>query len=95
MEEFRPIIADSVVLTLVNNAVIGKDDFLVGRQSCNLTDKGRRAFFAAYERRKADECTHPVFMYKTSYVRLMEMQARILARFLTGQIPAYAGFRTR
>lgn len=95
MEEFRPIIADSVVLTLVNNAMLGKDDFVIGRQSCNLTDEGRRTFFAAYERRKADECTHPVFVYKTSYVRLMEMQARVLARFLTGQIPAYGGFRTR
>lgn len=95
MEEFRPIIADSVVLTLVNNRMLGDGDFVRGRQSCNLTDNGRRAFFAGYERRKADECTHPVFDYKTSYVRLVEMQARVLARFLTGQIPTYAGFRTR
>jgi CRISPR-associated protein Cas1 len=95
MEEFRPIIADSVVLTLVNNRMLSEGDFLRGRQSCNLTDKGRRTFFGAYEKRKTDECTHPVFDYKTSYVRLIEMQARVIARFLTGQIPGYAGFRTR
>ncbi len=95
MEEFRPLIADSVVLTLVNNAMLSNGDFFLGRQSCNLTDSGRKTFFAAYEKRKSDECTHPVFQYKTSYVRLLEMQARILARFLTGQIPAYTGFRTR
>ncbi len=95
MEEFRPILGDSVVLTLVNNRMLSEGDFVRGRQSCNLTDAGRRTFFAAYEKRKADECTHPVFSYKTTYVRLMEMQARILARFLTGQIPAYTGFRTR
>jgi len=95
MEEFRPIIADSVVLTLVNNRMLGESDFLRGAQSCNLTDAGRRSFFAAYEKRKADECTHPVFDYKTSYVRLIEMQARVAVRFLTGQIPAYVGFRTR
>jgi CRISPR-associated protein Cas1 len=95
MEEFRPLVGDSVVLTLVNNAMVGQNDFLLGRQSCNLTDPGRKTFFAAYEKRKADECTHPVFQCKTSYVRLLEMQARILARFLTGQIPAYTGFRTR
>ena len=95
MEEFRPIIADSVVLTLTNNRMLVGADFVRGRQSCNLTDGGRKVFFEAYERRKADECTHPVFEYKTSYVRLMEMQARVLARFLTGQIKAYCGFRTR
>ncbi len=95
MEEFRPIIADSVVLTLINNRMLSSSDFHRGRQSCNLTDKGRKAFFEAYERRKTEECTHPVFDYKTSYVRLIEMQARVMARFMTGQIPAYAGFRTR
>ncbi len=95
MEEFRPIIADSVVLTLVNNRMLGERDFICGRQSCNLTDDGRRVFFGAYEKRKADECTHPVFGYRTSYVRLIEMQARVLARFLTGQIELYCGFRTR
>jgi CRISPR-associated protein Cas1 len=95
MEEFRPIIADSVVLTLVNNRMLAAGDFVRGRQSCNLTDEGRKTFFEAYEKRKADECTHPVFGYKTSYVRLIEMQARVLARFLTGQIGVYCGFRTR
>lgn len=95
MEEFRPIIADSVVLTLANNRMLAEGDFVRGRQSCNLTDEGRKVFFEAYENRKADECTHPVFGYKTSYVRLIEMQARVLARFLTGQIKAYCGFRTR
>jgi len=95
MEEFRPIIADSVVLTLVNNRMLVEGDFYRGRQSCNLTTKGRKTFFEAYERRKSDECTHPVFGYKTSYVRLIEMQVRVMARFLTGQIPGYVGFRTR
>jgi CRISPR-associated protein Cas1 len=95
MEEFRPVIGDSVVLTLVNNRMLGEKEFLRGRQSCNLTDAGRKAFFEAYEKRKSDECTHPVFGYRTSYVRLLEMQARVLARFLTGQIHGYCGFRTR
>jgi CRISPR-associated protein Cas1 len=95
MEEFRPIIADSVALTLANNRMLTETDFLRGRQGCNLTDSGRRTFFGAYEKRKADECTHPVFGYRTSYVRLIEMQARILARYLTGQIELYSGFRTR
>jgi CRISPR-associated protein Cas1 len=95
MEEFRPILAESVVLTLINNRMVGEGEFVRGRQSCCLTDCGRKTFFEAYEKRKADECTHPVFGYKTSYVRLIEMQARVLARFLTGQIEAYSGFRTR
>jgi CRISPR-associated endonuclease Cas1 len=45
MEEFRPIIADSVVLTLVNNAVVSPDDFILWRDACQLTETGRKKFF--------------------------------------------------
>jgi CRISP-associated protein Cas1 len=57
MEEFRPVIADSVVLTLINNEMLTPADFLVWKDSCQLTENGRRAFFQAYEQRKATEVT--------------------------------------
>lgn len=41
MEEFRAIIADSVVLTLINTGVLAPRDFLTWRDSCHLTEDGR------------------------------------------------------
>jgi CRISPR-associated protein Cas1 len=95
MEEFRPVIADSVVLTLVNTGALTDRDFLTWRDACQLTDTGRRAFLDAYERRKAIEVTHPTFGYAMSYGRMLEVQARVLAAHLRGGLPAYIGFTVR
>jgi CRISPR-associated protein Cas1 len=95
MEEFRAVIADSVVLTLINNATLRPRDFLAWREACQLTDEGRRKFFVAYEQRKATIVTHPVFGYKMSYSRMLEVQARMLAAYVRGDIPEYTGFIVR
>lgn len=95
MEEFRPIIADSVVLTLLNNDTLSPSDFIMWRGSCQLNNAGRRAFFNAYEQRKSTEITHPVYGYRMSYSRMIEVQARMLAAFIRGGIPAYTGFTVR
>jgi CRISPR-associated protein Cas1 len=95
MEEFRPVIADSVVLTLINNEMLTPTDFLVWREACQLTDAGRRTFFQAYEQRKATVVTHPVYGYKMSYSRMLEVQARMLAAYVRGSVPAYTGFTVR
>jgi CRISPR-associated protein Cas1 len=95
MEEFRPVIADSVVLTMINNEMVTPDDFVVWRGACMLTDRGRKAFFAAYEARKATEISHPVYGYKMSYARMLEVQVRMLASYLRGGIPSYSGFTVR
>ena len=95
MEEFRPVIADSVVLTLINNEMLTPDDFIVWRDACSLTESGRKAFFAAYEQRKAAVITHPVYGYRMSYARMLEVQARMLAAFVRGGIPHYTGFTVR
>jgi len=49
----------------------------------------RRAFIAAYERRLDQEVTHPLFGYRVSMRRLLEVQARLLARYLGGEIDQY------
>jgi CRISPR-associated protein Cas1 len=95
MEEFRPVIADSVVLTLINNEMLTPADFLVWREACQLTEPGRRQFFQAYEQRKATVVTHPVYGYKMSYSRMLEVQARMLAAYVRGSVPAYTGFTVR
>jgi CRISPR-associated protein Cas1 len=95
MEEFRAVIADSVVLTLINNGCLTARDFIVWRDACQLTEDGRRRFFQTYEQRKATVVTHPVFGYKMSYGRMLEVQARMLAAHIRGGIPEYTGFTVR
>jgi CRISPR-associated protein Cas1 len=95
MEEFRPVIADSVVLTLVNTGMVGRGDFVTWRDAVQLTESGRRAFFAAYEQRKAAEVTHPLYGYRMTYSRMLEVQARMLAAFVRGTVPSYRGFTVR
>jgi CRISPR-associated protein Cas1 len=95
MEEFRAVIADSVVLTLINNRVVDPGDFLTWREACQLTEAGRKKFFAAYEQRRATVVTHPLFGYKMSYSRMLEVQARLLAAYVRGDVPQYTGFTVR
>lgn len=95
MEEFRPLIAESVVITAINNRMITTDDFIRAGDAVNLSPAGRRQFFNAYEQRMNHLITHPLFDYKVSYRRALELQFRILARTLTGEIPAYIPFTTR
>jgi CRISPR-associated protein Cas1 len=95
MEEFRAVIADSVVLTLINNRMLTPGDFLVWREACQLTEEGRKVFFRAYEQRKATVVRHPVFGYPMAYSRMLEVQARMLAAYVRGDIPEYTGFTVR
>ena len=95
MEEFRPLVADSVVLTAINNRMLGPGDFVQAGDAVNLTTTGRKRFLFAYEKRMGDTVTHPIFDYKVSYRRAIELQFRLLARTLTGEIDRYVPFTTR
>ena len=95
MEEFRPIIAESAVLSAINNRMVNEDSFVRAGDAINLSPKGRKSFFQAYEQRMSDLINHPVFDYKVSYRRVLELQARLLARYLTGEIPEYVPMMTR
>jgi CRISPR-associated protein Cas1 len=94
-EEFRPLVADSTVLTLVNNGEVTPGSFIQRAGAVALTDAGRRAVIAAFERRMETEVTHPVFGYRISYRRVFEVQARLLGRVLLGEISEYPNFCTR
>lgn len=95
MEEFRPLVAESAVLTAINNRMIHTGHFVRAGEAVNLTPQGRRTFFHAYEQRMNALITHPVFDYKVSYRRVLELQARLLARWLTGEISQYVPMTTR
>ena len=95
MEEFRPLIAESTVLTAINNRMITEKDFVRAGRAVNLTAAGRKQFFVAYEARMTQLVTHPIFDYKVTYRRAIELQFRILARYLTTEINEYVAFMTR
>ena len=95
MEPFRPLVADSVVVQAINNGEIRPEDFVSAAGAVNLSASGRRRFIATYERRLGHEIVHPLFSYRVSYRRLMEMQARLFGRFLLGELPEYPNFTTR
>ncbi len=95
MEEFRPLVAESTVLTCINNRIVSENDFVRAGQAVNLSVAGRKRFFQAYEQRMNSVITHPLFDYKVSYRRALELQARLLAKTLTGEIPEYVPLMTR
>jgi CRISPR-associated endonuclease Cas1/CRISPR-associated protein Cas4 len=94
-EEFRPLIADSAVLRAINNGEIDAGDFIHRAGAVSLTPAGRKRMIASYERRMTDELLHPVFEYRASYRRTLEIQARMLAATLVGDVDEYRSLTTR
>lgn len=95
VEEFRPLLADSVVLGLINTREIQSTDFISCAGAVAMTDNGRKKVIGAYERRLETLVTHPIFRYALSYRRVLEVQVRLIGRYLAGEIADYPAFRTR
>ena len=95
MEEFRPLVADSVAISLINRGELGPEDFIRSASGTFLNDRGRKVFWEAWFRRLDAEVSHPEFNYKMAYRRMLEVQARQLWRFVRGEAAAYHGFTTR
>ena len=95
MEPFRPLVADSAVVSAINTRMLMPKDFAGAGRAVALTAQGRKAFFRAYELRMDTLVTHPLFDYRVGYRRLLEIQARLLARYIEGEIEDYPVFVTR
>lgn len=95
MEPFRPLIVDSAVITAINTRMVSGRDFVCAGGGVALTNEGRKGFYRAYELRMDNLVTHPTFGYRVSYRRLLEVQVRMLAKMLDGEIPKYPVFVTR
>ncbi len=95
MEEFRPIVADSVVYSVLRRGIFDPEDFITTRTACTMSRAGQRKFIDAFERRMAESITHPVFEYKVTYRQVFEVQARLLGRYLTGEIESFPEFVVR
>lgn len=90
MEEFRSVIVDSCIVQMVNRRQITTDDFIQDfANSVLLSDEARKKFMTCYTQRKTTEFKHPYFGNKVNYIRCFELQARMLGKFLTGEIDEY------
>lgn len=95
MEAFRPLVADSAVLTAINTRMVQASDFRRVGSAIVMTSSGRKALIRAYEQRVDTLVSHPIFGYRVSYRRVFEIQARLLARVVTGELSVLPGFETR
>ena len=95
MEEFRPIIVDSVVLSLLNNHQLSQSGFILELNSYRMTEATKRLFLEKFEDRMQEVITHPVFEYKVAYRRCIELQARLLSKYLISEVPEYTPFIVR
>lgn len=95
LEEFRPVIVDSVVITMLNGGQLGMNDFAEELGAYRLKDEPRKRFLTKLEARLDEVVQHPLFNYRTSYRRCIELQARLLAKSLLGEVPEYVPFVVR
>jgi CRISPR-associated protein Cas1 len=95
MEPFRPLIADSLVITAFNKGEFVQGYFQNTAMGCQLTDHGRRAFYKAYTRKMETKITHPEFGYKLSYRRMIVLHARMIAAWFAGEFANLSFLTTR
>lgn len=95
MEEFRPLIADSAVISAVNTRMVAPGDFLTGASGCVMQPSARKAMVRAFEARLEQLATHPLFDYRVSWRAILRVQVRLFARWLRADVPAYTGITTR
>jgi CRISPR-associated protein Cas1 len=96
MEELRPIIADRLVLTLINRRQVQPDDFSERPGGAVLLEeKGRKEVIVAYQKRKQEETTHVLLDKHVPYGLIPHVQARLLARHLQGDTDSYVPFLQR
>jgi CRISPR-associated protein Cas1 len=91
MEEFRPLIVDAMVLSAINRRSLTTCDFTSEplSQAVSLSDEARRTFLKLYEQKKQSQFKHPVLGRKCTYQEAFEIQARLLAKYLMGEIDKY------
>ena len=91
MEEFRPLVVDAVVLQAINKRILQPEDFTSETLSnaVFLSKEGRKEFLKLYGQKKQSDFKHPVLGRKCTYQEAFEIQARLLAKYLMGEIEKY------
>lgn len=96
MEEFRPLLADKLALTLINRAQIKEADFEIRPGGAvSMSDESRKTVISAYQKRKQEEVTHSFVEEPVSLGLIIHLQARILARVIRKDMESYIPFLYR
>jgi len=108
MEEWRPAIVDSLVMSVFNLGVITKDDFMeyieedeekledkTSKSGLRLNNGGWRKFVGQYERKLNDEVTHHIDGLQRSYRDTLLAQARYFVQHVKGETDEYLPFLIR
>jgi CRISPR-associated protein Cas1 len=94
-EEFRAIVVDSVVLSVINKGVIKPGDFRPSKGGIYLTKDGLKKFVGQYEGRMSSKVMHPYFKERMSYMQCIERQVRFFSWVLTGREEEYRPFEVK
>ena len=90
VEEFRPVLGDRLVLSLVNKRQIQGKGFIKSETGASLMEEEtRKTLLTAYQERKQEVITHPFLGEETTVGMLVHLQARLLARHLRGEMDGY------
>ncbi len=93
MEELRPVLAERLVLSLINRKQLMSRDFRTAVSGAvTLTDDARKTVLEAYQQRKTNELTHPFLNEKTTLGLVPFIQATLMARKLRGDLDSYPPF---
>ncbi len=93
VEEFRSVLCDRFVLTLINKRLVSSDDFVKREDGAVLlTEDGRKNFFSAWQKRKSEELKHPFLEEKVEWGMLPYVQAMLLSRYIRSDIDCYPPF---
>lgn len=96
MEELRPVVADRVVLSVLNRRQVKGSDFQrdIGG-AVKMNEAARKTFLTEFQRRKQEEVVHPFLGEKMTMGAVPFVQARLLAKALRGELDAYPPFLWR
>jgi CRISPR-associated protein Cas1 len=93
VEEFRPVVADRLALSLVNRRQVTAKDFRrLENGAVLLADEARKDLLVAFQERKKEELLHPWLQEKAPMGLMPQLQAQLLARHLRGELDAYPPF---
>jgi len=93
MEEFRPYLADRLVLSMINRQQLTGSDFIKKESGgVLLKEESRKTVLTAWQKRKSEEIKHPFLDEKIPLGLLPYAQALLLARFLRGDMERYPPF---
>lgn len=93
IEEFRAVLADRFVLSLINRKMItGKEFKKQENGAVRMDDEARKRVLVEWQNRKKEVITHPYLQEKVEWGMVPYVQAMLLARYLRGDLDGYPVF---